>query len=137
MGRKEYSVETWKLILPAIVCGAVAGVLSSFFSICFCLWVVGAGALAVYLVKRISHAKRIQVEKAAFAGGLSGGVASLLVWIVFHSGPFGFMLEMMFILMVIPFSDGSFLWNSGLRTLMFIFFGALGGIVSNELTKKQ
>ena len=135
VGKKEHSVETWKLIFPPVVCGIVAGVLSSFFSICFCLWIVGAGALAVYLVKRISHAKKIRVEKAAFAGGLSGGVASLVVWIIFHSGTFGLMLEMMLILMVIPFSDGSFLWNSGLRTLIFIFFGALGGIVSNELTK--
>ena len=134
-GKREYAVGTGELIFPPIVCGIVAGLLSSFFSLCFCLWVVGAGALAVYVVKRISQAKRIRVEKAAFAGGLTGGVASLAMWIIFHSGTFGLTLEMMFILMVIPFSDGSFLWNTGLRTLIFVFFGTLGGIVSNELTK--
>jgi hypothetical protein len=135
VGKREYPVGTGKLIFPPIVCGIVAGLLSTFLSLFFCLWIVGAGALAVFMVKRISHAKKIPMETAAFAGGLSGAVASLVMWIIFQIGTIGFMLEMLLILMMIPFFDVSFLWRTGIRTLLFVFLSTLGGIIFNELTK--
>lgn len=81
----EAEVDTGKIFVPALACGAVAGLLSfalwdSFLSCLCCVWVVLAGGLAVYLLKRFNNIEgKISLGKASLTGGFVGFVASLIM----------------------------------------------------------
>jgi hypothetical protein len=58
LGNEKYDIPVQETLFPAFLCGIVAGVLSAVpiieHSEClFCLWAVVAGALAVFVLKKI------------------------------------------------------------------------------------
>lgn len=154
LGITETSVDFGKLIVPALGCGALAGIFSiapiiSVLNCVFCLWIVLGGAFAVYLAKRFNNIKgKISTGKAAFAGGLTGLVASIFMTIYLLMG------ENLEIAIKEAMQQPQFqeaLQDTGMEAeaftgvlsvlviLMFMvgfaLFGALGGIISNEATK--
>jgi hypothetical protein len=141
MEKTEDSLGISKIVVPVLICGIVAGFLSVFplitiFTCEICLWVVVGGAAAVYLAKKMYDIEgKIQVKMAALTGGLTGIVASLFMWIIFHLGTFGFASELVLLLstLLAPFFDPMLLFNVVIRTVLFLIFGGLGGIISNEL----
>lgn len=78
--KSEIPVTFTQVIVPALICGIPAGILSTVVldDLC-CLWVILAGGLAVFLVKRFNKIKgKIPTGKAFIAGGLAGLVAGLM-----------------------------------------------------------
>ena len=154
LGAGEVSTGMEKIVLPVLACGTLAGILSVTpilwgLNCGFCLSVVPGGALAVYLVKRMSSIKgKISTGKAALTGGLTGAVAS-----IFMCGTF-FFTEDIGTAMQEALQSPEFqevLEGSGivaqdlyglyvmlfviLIAIPFLIFGALGGIISNAVTK--
>lgn len=132
-----HPVGNKNVVLSSGACGAIAGLVSiipgfNLLNCVFCLWITGGGALAVFLAKRISNIKgRIAVQKAALAGCITGLVASLIAWVaeeIFTLASFELLYEAYAI-----FEGPMLLFHAAVRTVLFIFFGALAGIISNEL----
>jgi len=154
LGIREVPVEIGKIFVPALACGALAGVLSiipviSALNCFFCLWIIIGGALAVYLLKRFNNIKgKISLGKAVLTGGLSGFVASLfMIAFVFLLQDLGTLMEeaMRSPEVQQAFEDAGMaagdvtglilVFAAIVFPILFTLFGALGGIISNELTK--
>jgi hypothetical protein len=151
----EASIEMQKILVPALIGGVVGGVLSvtpiiSVLNCVLCLWIVVGGALAVYFVKRWNDIKgKISTGKAALTGAISGFVAAIIVIVVnfFLAGDFRSILDEA---MRSP-EVGEALRDAGVTLeeivgvvlvfvvlvmiVIFALFGALGGIISNEVKK--
>lgn len=139
----KYPVKIQKIAISSVICGVVAGILSalpgtSMLNCIFCLWIVVFGGLAVFIVKKIDSIKgMIKVEMAALTGGLTGLAASLVMWGVLQIGEFGLISRLFLhfnLLLFFPF-DSLLILNVAVRSGLFALFGALGGIISNELIK--
>lgn len=82
MSEYEVPVDAKMIVIPALICGIPAGILSVLplaEDVC-CLWVILAGGLAVFLLKYFYKIKgKISLGKAALTGGLAGLVASLII----------------------------------------------------------
>ncbi len=151
LGTGETSVELGKLIIPALGCGAIGGVLSLAPGIgCLCcLWVILAGGLAVFILKRYYGIKgKITMGNAILTGGLAGFVASIisLLPVVFQRGELERAYQEMlttpeveeaFRELGITAADiGAFVVLAAvISVVLFTAFGALGGILSNEIAK--
>ncbi|KYK31470.1 MAG: hypothetical protein HXS48_00610 [Theionarchaea archaeon] len=151
----EFDVEIREIVFPALICGVIGGFLSaapviSILNCIFCMWIVIAGALAVYLVKSTNKIKgKIRTGKAALTGIITGFVASIVMWLasLAQIGGFSSILreammdpgyqqalrdagagaDMVAALVIMILVVASF--------VLFAFFGALGGIISNEVIK--
>jgi hypothetical protein len=87
---------TSRLLQPAILSGLLIGVLSSLPIInvanCCCLWVIGGGVLAAYLLQQNELASISYADGAL--SGLGAGIVGALVWLVLYvpvqllTGPF-------------------------------------------------
>lgn len=154
LGAGEVSIGMDKIVLPVLACGALAGILSivpvlSALNCVFCLWAVLGGALAVYLVKRMNSIKgKISTGKAALTGGLTGVVASIFMLVmVFLSEEFDTAIQEA---MQSPevqealresgiaaqdFYGVALVFVVIIMAVLFLIFGALGGVISNEVTK--
>ncbi len=154
LGIHEVHVDIGKIVLPALGCGALAGILSiapmlSALNCVFCLWIVLGGGLAVYIMKRYYNIPgKISFGKAALTGGFAGFVASLIMSAALLFGKdINTAIEEA---MRNPETQQA-LRDAGLAAgdiagvvmvfvaiiivVLFTLFGALGGIISNELTK--
>lgn len=154
LGAKGVHIGLDKIVVPVLACGVLAGILSiapvlSTLNCVFCLWVVLGGALAVYLVKRMNNIKgKISTGKAALTGGFTGVVASIFMLVtVFLTDTFDIALQET---MQTPEIQEA-LEEAGIvaqdlygivlvflvliMAVLFLIFGALGGIISNEATK--
>jgi small-conductance mechanosensitive channel len=144
-------------LFPAFLCGIVAGILSAVpiieLSECFfCFWAVGAGALAVFVLKRTKKIEeKIRTFKAATTGAMADFIATIAMWLTslavagsFSSalwnvitGPgyqqafrqtgttseFAFLVA--FVIMIV------------ITGILLAVFGVIGGIIANEITKGQ
>lgn len=151
LGTGETSVELGKMILPALGCGALGGVLSLVPGIdCLCcLWVILAGGLAVFFLKRKYGIKgKITTGSAILTGGLAGFVASIisLLPVVFQRDELESVyqdmlatpeIEEAFRELGITAADiGVFVvFAAVISVVLFTALGGLGGIISNEVTK--
>jgi hypothetical protein len=155
LGTGEASIEMQKILVPALIGGVVGGVLSvtpiiSVLNCVLCLWIVVGGALAVYFVKRWNDIKgKISTGKAALTGAISGFVAAIIAIVVnfFVAGDFRSILDEA---MRSPEVEQA-LRDAGVTLeeiagivlvfivlvmiVVFALFGALGGIISNEVKK--
>ena len=149
----EVPVELGKILLPALGCGLLGGVLSilpyvQYVNCACCLWIILAGGLAVFILKRYHNIKgKISTGNALITGGSTGFVASIVM-----------VLSMMFLRdLLYPMveemlespefqeafqeiggaPDASFvvILASVIIVIAYSLFGALGGIISNEITK--
>ena len=69
-----------QVMVPALVCGVPAGVVSIFMEDICCLWVLLVGGLSVYFLRRFNNiVDKIPTKKAFLTGGLTGIVVSLFV----------------------------------------------------------
>lgn len=68
---------------PALIGGAIAGVLSviPFVSICFCLWAIGGGFLGGYLYIKQSQTP-VTIGGGATTGALAGVVGAVIYFVV-------------------------------------------------------
>ncbi|MBU7016540.1 MAG: hypothetical protein HXS44_03460 [Theionarchaea archaeon] len=153
----EVPVATEKIFVPALICGVGAGVLSyamfeTPFSCLCCVWIILAGALAVFLLKRFNNIKgKISMGKAAMTGGFAGFVASAIVSLaLFVSEDMDAALndaltspELQEALRDAGMAAGDM---SGIAVASLVLlaiviilvsslFAALGGIITNEITK--
>lgn len=148
-------IDTSRLIIPALGFGLLAGILSitpviSILNCVFCLWVVLCGGLTVYVVKRFySIPGKIPTMKAGLAGAIAGGIAGIVTSIptiisresietvtqeILNQPEFQELLEG---------AGSTFEESMGqfivlfviVNIVFFLLFGALGGIISNEITK--
>lgn len=131
-----YSPGLLQLVLPAILCGAAAGILGA-APVCGCFLVMGLGALAVLITKRVSHIKgKISQTKAAFAGGITGLTASVtlwvILWITFEDA--GLAMSMMMVIHSLGYFSNIVLW-AAISVVLNGVSGAIGGVIANELTK--
>lgn len=81
VSQSEVPLTFTQIIIPALICGVPAGILSTIVleDLC-CLWVILAGGLAVFLVKRFNNIKgKFPTGKAFLIGGLTGLVAGLII----------------------------------------------------------
>lgn len=138
----KYPVKIKNIAISSLICGVAAGALSAFpgtnmCNLACCLWIVVLGALAVYIAKKINSIEgKIPVEKAALTGALTGFVASLVMWGILQIETFGIVSESILLLyMLMSPIDPMVIFNVGVRTGLFALFGALGGIISNEVIK--
>ncbi len=150
------------MLMPALIGGILSGVLSAipFISCLCCLWVIGGGLLAAYLLSKDSPVS-LTTGDGAIVGVFSGIIGSILNTIV--SIPFNAMMRNSDIMRAIldkvseyvqdmpagmeglfetgPF-NGSFsiAWTLlGLVFSMVLFsaFSALGGIIGVSIFKKK
>jgi hypothetical protein len=153
LGMTPGQVGIAKLIVPALGCGALAGILTiapvSALRCACCLWIVLGGGLAVYLVKRFNNIKgKISTGMAALTGGLTGFIASLfMTGSLLLGGDFGAAMEeaMQQPEVQEALQDAGMTGEeiTGIVVLFvilifiagFVLFGVLGGIISNEATK--
>lgn len=74
------TVTPTQMVIPALVCGVPAGILSIVIENICCLWVLLAGGLSVFLLRRFNNiVHKIPTYKAFITGGLAGLVASLFI----------------------------------------------------------
>jgi len=148
----EIQIEIEKIVIPALACGVLAGILSvipilSLLNCFFCLWIIIGGGLAVYLVKYLNNIRgKLTVGTAALTGGLTGlvaGIVRAVAALFLGTLLYSLMKDTAFEFPDI-FTDTGFLYSPfgalvAFATLVTIFlyviFGALGGIISNEITK--
>lgn len=148
-------------VQPALLAGAVAGCLSalpflSLFNCACCLWILGAGAAAVYLMKK-NVPGRLSSGDGALAGALAGIIAAVVQTII--GVPFrGMQLEISrrFLQRMSEFTkqmpDGWDTWlkrGSGplapaalllgllVTAVVFAAFGALGGVLGTALFNRS
>ncbi|ODS35601.1 MAG: hypothetical protein A7316_03525 [Candidatus Altiarchaeales archaeon WOR_SM1_86-2] len=71
-------VDMSKMMMPAIVGGLVAGILSGIplVNLCCCLWFVGGGAIAAWML--IGKIGKIELMDGAIVGGISGVIAGVI-----------------------------------------------------------
>ncbi|MBU7023237.1 MAG: hypothetical protein HXS40_03640 [Theionarchaea archaeon] len=155
LGTGEAAIEMQKILVPALIGGVVGGILSvtpviSILNCVLCLWIVVGGALAVYFVKRWNDIKgKISTGKAALTGAISGFVAAIITMVVnfLVAGDFRSILDEA---MRSP-EAAEALRDAGvsfdeivgvvlvfvvlIMIVVFTIFGALGGILSNEIKK--
>jgi hypothetical protein len=153
----EVPVATEKILVPALICGVGAGVLSfamfdTPLSCLCCLWIVLAGGLAVFLLKRFNNIKgKISMGKAALTGGFAGFVASVITSLaLFVSEDMDATLnealrspELQQALRDAGMAAGdmngiafaSLVMVAIIIIVVFSLFAALGGIIANEITK--
>jgi hypothetical protein len=148
-------IDTSRLIIPALGFGLLAGILSSvpvlsLLNCVFCLWVVLCGGLAVYMVKRHYNIQgKIITMKAALAGAITGGIAGIITNIPALISREDMVTTLQEVLNQPEFQE---IWKEAgtnleesmdqlivlaviLNIVLFLLFGALGGIISNEITK--
>lgn len=104
----------------------------------------------MYLLKNVNKIKgKISMGKAAITGAFTGFIASIVMWLVASVRVGGFSYELRSAMMQPEFQEAfgdigaSSEWVFGLvlaimiviTGILFAFFGALGGIISNELVK--
>ncbi|KYK37168.1 MAG: DUF4199 domain-containing protein [Theionarchaea archaeon] len=155
LGVGEAHVDMGKILLPALGCGVLGAVLSiipvvQMANIVCCLWIIVAGGLAVYVMKRFYNiVGKISISKAVLTGGLTGLVAGLImaVFLIVVRGAVAPILEEMvtqpefqevlreFAMTEEEFTDLVMKIAVAMYLVLFPLFGALGGIISNELTK--
>jgi hypothetical protein len=148
-------IDSSRLIIPALGFGLLAGILSivpvlSLLNCVFCLWVVLCGGLTVYMVKRHYNIQgKIITMKAGLAGAITGGIAGIVTNIPFLISREDMVTTVQEVLNQPEFQEllegtGSILEESMgqliilgviLNIVFFLLFGALGGIISNEITK--
>jgi hypothetical protein len=155
LGISEFHIETGRIILPALGCGVLAAILSvlpiiSFGNILCCLWIILGGGLAVYILKRFHNIKgKITTGKAALTGGLTGFVAGIIMSVLLVAAR-GLLDTELTGMMASP-EIQEMLGEAGMTAeqftslvvmlalviylVVFPLFGALGGIITNELTK--
>jgi hypothetical protein len=80
------STTTNRLVQPALIGGLVAGVLSAlplinFLNACCCLWVVGGGLVAAYLLQE-RDPNPIQVGDGALVGLMAGVVGAFVNFVL-------------------------------------------------------
>ena len=137
------SVNVPHILISAVSCGTAAGILSALpwvnLANCFfCLWIVVGGGLSVFVAKKISNTKgRIRGEQAVLIGGLTGVVASLVMWGVYRVEILSLFSEDYLItyLFMFPLLNGIGIFTIGARTLLFAVFGGVGGVILNRLLK--
>lgn len=153
LGMGEVPVELGKMLLPVLGCGLLGGVLSiipivQFGNCLCCLWIILAGGLAVFILKRYYNIKgKISTGNALITGGSTGFVASfitLLPVMLFPDQVYSIVDEA---LRSPEFQeafqdagvsvDASFfvVLAAVILIIAYSLFGALGGIISNEITK--
>lgn len=152
----EISVDTGKIFIPALACGVLAGLLSiapiiGALNCVFCLWIVLGGGLAVYLLKRLNNIKgKISTGKAALTGGLTGFIASLIssAYLFLSTEEFDYAMneamrspEVQEALREAGIEAGEItgiilVGVAIVYMILFSIFGGLGGVISNEFTKK-
>ncbi|MBU7040104.1 MAG: hypothetical protein HXS45_04795 [Theionarchaea archaeon] len=155
LGTGESSIEMQKILMPALIGGVVGGILSvapviSVLNCVLCLWIVVGGALAVYLVKRWNAIEgKISTGKAALTGGISGCVAAFIIVVVqfLMVGDYRSFLdeavytpELTEALTEAGITLEEFAGALAVVVILVMFvllalFGALGGIISNEVKK--
>jgi hypothetical protein len=153
----DIDVDTGKIFVPALACGVVAGLISfamwnSPFDCLCCLLAVVIGGIAVYVVKHRNNIQgKITMTKAALTGGITGFVAGIVMSVIMlldenieviveevmnqpefqdalreagiAASEMSGMVSLVIVILVIMFAVG------------FTLFGALGGIIVNEITK--
>ncbi|MDD8014426.1 MAG: hypothetical protein PHX45_01925 [Acidobacteriota bacterium] len=146
------------MLAPALIGGAAAGFLSGipFFNCLCCLWIIGGGILAAYLLAKDSP-ESLKPGDGAIAGILSGIVAAVvnaLISVPLHAvhgrvsrrilerlsvfaeeAPSGW--EQLFDLSAGPLSVSAFLFGLFISAAVFAIFGALGGIIGVSLFGKK
>ena len=149
--RVSESQVSWdKILIPGIISGCVAGVLSfavwdTPFNCLCCLWIVLGGALAVFLLKRLNKITgKIGTGMAAVTGGLAGIVAGIIISVVVD---LRFFVEEAMktpdVQEMLRESGVTAEELAGITLAMFVvvivigfaLFSALGGIIANEVTK--
>ncbi len=152
-----------RMLMPALIGGILSGVLSAipFISCLCCLWIIGGGLLAAYLLSNDSPPMSLTTGDGAIVGAFAGIIGSILNTIV--SIPFNAMMRNSEMMRAVidkiseyvqdmpagmeglfesgPF-NGSFsiAWTLlGLVFSMVIFsaFSALGGIIGVSIFKKK
>lgn len=154
LGTGEAHVGAGKILVPALACGVLAGILSvtpliSALNCIFCLWIIIGGGLAVYLVKRFNKITgKISTGMSLLTGALTGFVASFIM-----------------VASLVIIEDFTSIMDEAMRSpevqealkdagmaagdiagvllalvavivvVAFTLFGALGGLISNEITK--
>ena len=141
---KSQDIKRQTIILSAGICGGVVGFLLTFqlefFAVCV-LEVSLAGAVAVLLVKYLADAKkRIPMRKAALIGGMTGCIASTTMWAVLWTRVTGMWPELMeLIRQSETVTENTFvlvlLFFVIFTIILFVIAGALGGVVSNEMSR--
>ncbi|MGB4704332.1 MAG: hypothetical protein WBI18_04560 [Candidatus Saccharicenans sp.] len=147
------------LIMPALIAGALAGVISSipFFHCLCCLWILAAGVLASYLaITRYSpHPESIKSGDALLAGVLAGifaAIISLIIKTIWHE--FYLNWTERFLAAISRFAEDSTAdWESWLETargrqtplnllldllltsIIYAVLGAIGGLMGFSLFK--
>ena len=143
----EYPIGAIGMVFPVLVCGVVAGVLSAvpiigMANCFFCLLTILAGGAAVCITKNANKVKgKISTRKAALTGGLTGFVASVIMWAVVWVGMrwVGFSLENVQkdIMSALTYDilTPILVVMVTATVILFTLFGGLGGIIANEMTK--
>ncbi len=154
MARKENDP-----VLPALVGGALAGILSSipFFHCLCCLWVLAGGLLATYLAsdRALKLSTPFQMSDGLLTGALAG-VFGAIISIIIKTPLAGYYLNWnkRFLESLARFVDEmppgwenwteisqqgwnpfTFFLNLLLTSVIFAFLGALGGLIGFSLFK--
>ncbi|RLI90905.1 MAG: hypothetical protein DRO65_02100 [Candidatus Altiarchaeales archaeon] len=130
-----------EMLVPALIGGVVSGVLSSvpFIDCLCCLWFIGGGALAAYMLVR--NVGKITLEDGAAVGGLSGIIGGII------SSILGFILSMVLnVGMPMMFEEipkskialGTLgivvlLISCAITTIIGAILGAIGGVIFVKL----
>jgi hypothetical protein len=134
-------------LVPVLIGGAVAGVLSSIpfvsaLNCIFCLWMLVGAALAVMLVQNMTHS--VQIGEAAAIGALAGVVCALI------TGAFSAAMVAISGAPAIPAAaqgqmrelfegGGSIVLLIGatcmMQLIIYPLFGALGGLIGGAIFK--
>ncbi|MCX8160501.1 MAG: hypothetical protein N3G18_06185 [Candidatus Saccharicenans sp.] len=153
MSRQDHN-----LIIPALIGGSLAGILSSipFFHCLCCLWVLAGGVLATYLFSdRVSQQSTYKMSDALLTGALSG-VFGAIISIIIKTPLTGYYLNWnkRFLESLARFVDEmppgwekwteigqqgwtpfTFFLNLLLTSSLYAFLGGLGGLIGFSLFK--
>ncbi|MBU7015014.1 MAG: hypothetical protein HXS52_11510 [Theionarchaea archaeon] len=155
LGTGESSIEMQQILIPGLIGGVVGGILSvapviSILNCVLCLWIVVGGALAVYIAKRWSNIKgKISTGKAALTGAISGCVAAIIIVVIqfFSVGDFRSLLQEAAYtpevrdalreagITLEEIAGTLIVLTVLIMVVVLALFGALGGIISNEIKK--
>jgi hypothetical protein len=148
------------LITPALIGGAIAGVLSGIpvFQCLCCLWIIGGAVLASYLLAKDSPGP-LTAGDGALVGAFTGvfaAAASALISIPFTRIQLAFLrkfferfqeyipagsrpesFDRLFNIEVRGFSLPAFLFHLVILSLIFAVLGALGGVIGMSIFGKK
>jgi len=127
-------IKISEMIKPALIGGAVSGVLSGlpfigFLNILCCMLYVGGGGIAAYVL--IKSTGKISLEEGAVVGGISGVFAGII------SGVLGLIFNINQAIANIPGARGVTVMvvmaSIIINVILGVIFGAIGGVIVAKL----